>query len=146
MVAVEMANISATSAWLFPWSIARKTRCRKSWEEAFMSTVDHRSTLLNTALVYHLLQLDAITQEFTMVTLEIYSQMVYNIAVSTNTSHYKISRRFVPSQCERRPSCSSERSDSCQCCAGSPRRFHITTAVYDFPPLYRPDSGPSNDI
>jgi len=32
MVAVEMANDSATSAWLFPWSIARSTRCRKSWE------------------------------------------------------------------------------------------------------------------
>src|SRR5581483_625071 len=32
IVAVEMANISATSAWLFPWSMARRTRCRKSWE------------------------------------------------------------------------------------------------------------------
>src|SRR5579884_551551 len=29
-VDVEMANVSATSAWLFPWSTARSTRCRKS--------------------------------------------------------------------------------------------------------------------
>ena len=32
IVAVEMANIPATSAWLFPWSTARRTRCRKSCE------------------------------------------------------------------------------------------------------------------
>jgi hypothetical protein len=33
-----------------PWSIARSTRCRKSWEYAFMLPVYHSSTLLYTAL------------------------------------------------------------------------------------------------
>src|SRR5579859_237222 len=32
MVEVEMANVSATSAWLLPPSMARSTRRRKSWE------------------------------------------------------------------------------------------------------------------
>jgi len=50
IVAVEMANVSATSAWFFPWSMARSTRCRKSWEYAFMPPFYHRSILLYTAL------------------------------------------------------------------------------------------------
>lgn len=36
MVATETAKVSATSAWLAPASMARSTRCRKSWEEAFI--------------------------------------------------------------------------------------------------------------
>lgn len=51
MLAMEMAKVSATSACFFPWSIARRTRCRKSCEYAFMFVVYHRSILMNTALV-----------------------------------------------------------------------------------------------
>ncbi len=57
IVAVEMANVSATSTWVFPWSMARSTRRRKSWEYAFMQPVYHRSILLYTALVCHLTRL-----------------------------------------------------------------------------------------
>src|SRR5215470_9519731 len=50
MVEVEMVNVSATSAWFLPPSMARSTRRRKSWEYAFMPPVYHGSILLYTAL------------------------------------------------------------------------------------------------
>lgn len=43
IVAREMANLSATSAYPAPASMARSTRCRKSCEEAFIPSVYHES-------------------------------------------------------------------------------------------------------